>query len=259
MYVGNRCIHIGDRNLSTALMQGKETDMKKRIINYKYGIWLLLIMQLVLVGVTIHDVATAQGVGLYVAIQAGSRDRMSFDLLIDVCGILALLLILLIPFKLLRHHSVDSLFRFQTMYLAFIPTLDMAVLVHLLDGQNLFVLNFEWNKSLTLLSMFVREVIPVMILLYYFYQKGGKRLKKWHKVLLVAEGLIGIGMHLLPELSDVLLHTTVYLLIILAYDWWEELPEERMLSEKVMIWLIIGVLYCRGCFKMLELMSLYQL
>jgi len=232
--------------------------MKTRM-HLKYIFVVLLVIQLVLVCATIHDVGRAQGLGLYLALQTGSAQRLPFDLLVDACGTLLFGIVLLVPFRMLRYRNAEALFELSVMYLAFMPVLDMAMLIHLFDGRNLFTVAFDWGNTLTLLSTYVRKIIPVLGILYYVYQRDGHRIKKWHKILALTEIPVCMGMFFLQELSQILFGFSYYLLVILAFDWWESAKKERTMREKVVIGLIFGALFFRGFFKMLKLMSMYQL
>ena len=88
----------------------------------------------------------------------------------------------------------------------------------------------------------------------------GFRIKRWHVILLVIQAVGILGMLFLPELSGVLLHSAFYLLLVVAYDWWEDIwAKNTVLSVKIVSWMIWAVFYGRGCCRMLELMSQYHL
>lgn len=233
--------------------------MAKIRMNRKYIFVMLLMLQLLLVCVTIHDVGTAQGIGLYFTLKNGSVPKLVYDLLVDFCGTLLYVAVLLVPFMLLKHHGVEALLRLATIYLAFMPRLDMAWLVHVFDGRYLFEFAFDWDNTTTLLSTFIREVIPILVILFVVYKRNGCQMKRWHKLLLMLEVPIGIGMFVLPVVSPIFFHCSYYLLVILAFDWWESAKRERALCEKVVIVLIFGILFSRGCYEMLDLMSMYQI
>ena len=83
---------------------------------------------------TLHDMQTAEGTGLYLAFQAGTRERGPYDLLVDLAGMMCLAGLVLLPCILLKQREPESFFRFLAAYLAFLPTVSTAALVHLLDG-----------------------------------------------------------------------------------------------------------------------------
>ncbi len=177
-----------------------------------------------------------------------------------VCGTLSLLLVLLIPYMLLQHRGINSLFRLSAAYFALLPTMSLAMMVHLFDGHELLVMEFNWENGLNQLANFLQVVVPALLILCFMYQKEDFVLKRWHVIFMIIQAVGVVGMIFLPELSSFLMHSVFYMLVILAYDWWEQLLEKNtQLSVKVMSWLIFGMFYGRGCYRMLELMSQFKL
>ena len=160
--------------------------MKKKFVNRNCYIILLILLELALVMKAWHDVAVAQGVGLYCAMQAGSQDRMPYDMIVDICGAIGYLVAIVLPPMLLARRSFESIFRFEAAYFAFMPFLYPAMLVHLFDGHSLLAVNFDlfWNANL--LFAFVREVVPMVFVLALLYKLNGFAMKKWQIVLLFA-------------------------------------------------------------------------
>ena len=234
--------------------------MNKKLIRFKVLCWLFVGVQLLLALFTLHDVATAQGVGLYLALQKGSPDRLPFDICVDVCGMICLILVLLIPYLLLQHRGADALLRLEISYFALVPALSMAMLVHLFDGHNLLRVSFVWEDTSHLLFGYVREAVPLLLLLGALYIKSGFSLKKWHKRVFLVLGVLILGMCFLPELASLLQNVAYYLLVVIAYDWWESLyATEKNGASRAILWLIFVLLLGRGCFKMLDLTSHYSL
>ena len=234
--------------------------MKKRLLRWNTVVVTLIAAMMLLALVTMLDVERAQGVGLYLAMQAGQSERLPFDVLVVVCGMVLLLLALGLPFVLLKHHSVQSFFRLCVGYFAFMPILSLAMLVHLFDGHSLLVWKFDWEMGLANLSNFLRETAPALFILCWLYKEKGFRIKKWHVVFLAVQAVGVVGMLFLPELAGILMHSAFYLLLLPAYDWWENiLAKNSMLSTKIISWLIFAVFYGKGCCRMLELMSQYHL
>ena len=214
---------------------------------------------IILAGITLHDVATAQGIGLYFSILAGNVDRIGYDLAVDIIGMIALLLVLILPGILLKHRGIDSLLRFAAVYFSFMPAISLGYLAHLFDGHSLWMFEFDWQINLNHLVSFLQIVIPAMFILGFFYIQHGMVIKKWHKCLLYSCILLGACALFMPELSDVAFQIIYYFLAIIAFDWWEILYSKAVLFEKVILWLIFVVFYCRGCLQMLELMSAFHL
>ncbi|MBE5867828.1 MAG: hypothetical protein E7293_02570 [Lachnospiraceae bacterium] len=234
--------------------------MKKKFIDIHYFIPALIFIQLLLALITMHDMATAQGIGLYVAIQCKSAQRLPFDILVDMVAMAALLLALILPHRLLPHKGLASFFRLMAAYFAFLPKQDLASLIHLFDGHNLLRFSFDLYTGFHLLSVFLREMAPVLIILFLLYKNSGFDIQKRHLALLVTQGALCIGMLILPELSQILMHSVCYILLLVAYDWWEHLcSAAHALYQKILIGLIFALLFGRGCYLMLDMMNHYHL
>lgn len=232
----------------------------KKIETYSKWITGILIAGLLILALfTLHDVATAQGIGLYLSVLQNNDNRVPYDIAVDICGMFLLLCVLLVPCYLLKYKESASILRFMMAYFTFMPSISMAMLVHLFDRRSLFVVSFDWQIGLNYLSTFVREVIPILIILGYFYLDKGFTLKKWHKVIFIMVLIFGFGMLFLPELSNVCVQLMYYLLILVAFDWWESWYTQTEYYERIVLWIIFGMFYCRGVLRMLELMSAYHL
>lgn len=234
--------------------------MVKKLFNHKIGILLLIAVAFMLALATLHALAYAQGIGLYYAMQKGEADRAPYDRMVDICGMLTLLFVLACPFILLGYRKVESFFRLVATYFAFMPVLNMAVLALLFDGHKLLVVSHNMERNMSLWSSFPKEVVPVMFLLGGLYISKGLLLKKWHKVLLILAVFLAMAVLILPELSDVLLHLMSYLLVIVAFDWWEKVfAAKKEKYETVIMWLMFVVFFTRGCYRMLEILEAYPI
>lgn len=103
----------------------------------RYAEWIQALSALLLIamaGLTLHDMQTAEGAGLYLAIKAGAEDRRMYDFAVDAAGMLCLLLLLLLPCLLQKRLRPAPFLRFASASLAFLPVTSMALLVHLADG-----------------------------------------------------------------------------------------------------------------------------
>ncbi len=251
---------------------------KKEKLYHTIGTALLIALLLVLALFTLHDVATAKGIGLYFSLLSGQRDKYFYDILFDICGMAALLLVLTVPFFLLRHRTAKAFLRLTVLYFAFMPVLDLATLVHLPDGHPLFVVAYDWERGTTFLSTHFREILPGILIVLHFYREKDLSLKLWHKILLTFVGVLAVIIFFEPELAELAEHISGYLLVVLAFDWWEEaakeeaskgslpledsLPSEcitarripRPVSEKVTEVILFALLYAHGVLKMAELM-----
>ena len=221
---------------------------------------LLLMVQLGLVVFTWHDMAVSQGVGLYLTMEFGAESRTVFDLLTDGCCAISFVVVILLPVLVLKHKQPIQILRFTSVYLVFMPMLNPAKLVHLFDGHNLFDIRIDMAISVNILFGFLKEVVPLLFLLVILCKKNGYTVPKWHWAVGVAELVLGIGLILFPEISDVCCFWMYYLLIVLGFERWEKLLEkERVLWEKLIVWLIFALCYFRGCVRMLTLMAIHHL
>ena len=74
--------------------------MKGKGLRKRYAEWIQALSALLLIaiaGLTLHDMQTAEGAGLYLAIKAGAEDRRMYDFAVDAAGMLCLLVLLLLP------------------------------------------------------------------------------------------------------------------------------------------------------------------
>ena len=111
--------------------------MKGKGLRKRYAEWIQALSALLLIaiaGLTLHDMQTAEGAGLYLAIKAGAEDRRMYDFAVDAAGMLCLLVLLLLPCLLQKRLRPAPFLRFASASLAFLPVVSMALLVHLADG-----------------------------------------------------------------------------------------------------------------------------
>ncbi len=233
--------------------------MRNKIYSFN-SVYLIPIFGLFLLACyTLHDLATAQGIGLYFAILQGNDNRTIFDAAVDVVGILLLVVVLVVPCMVLKHKKAESLLRLMMVYLGIMPSISMGMLVHLFDGHKLSVLSFDWLINLNILFSFLQLIIPLLVVLGCFYKQKGYTIQKWHLCFFYSLIVCGAGVLFLPELSEILLQVSYYLLLLVAFDWWEHLFTRTELYEKVILWLVFSVFGCRGCLRMLELISAFHL
>ena len=150
----------------------------------RYAEWIQALSALLLIaiaGLTLHDMQTAEGAGLYLAIKAGAEDRRMYDFAVDAAGMLCLLLLLLLPCLLQKRLRPAPFLRFASASLAFLPVVSMALLVHLADGTEEMALRqaismgqpgaalLEWlGELLPALSV----GLPVLILAFGMVRAG---------------------------------------------------------------------------------------
>lgn len=158
--------------------------MKGKGLRKRYAEWIQALSALLLIamaGLTLHDMQTAEGAGLYLAIKAGAEDRRMYDFAVDAAGMLCLLMLLLLPCLLQKRLRPAPFLRFASASLAFLPVVSMALLVHLADGTEEMALRqaismgqpgaalLEWlGELLPALSV----GLPVLILAFGMVRAG---------------------------------------------------------------------------------------
>lgn len=232
--------------------------MIKKLFHHNLCFLFLALSLLFLAWMTLHGLAVAHGVGHYFAILKGSPDKRPFDIMVDICGMLSLLFVLVGPFLLLGPRSSASFFRLATLYFAFIPAQNLAFLSHLFSGQEQFTVGFGIDSTLALLTNFPKEILPVTLLTHSLYAQKQFKIQKWHAAALMFAVLLSIGMLFLPTISEIMLYWMSYSLVITTYAWLEKLfasHQERY--EKILMWLLIAVFCGRGIYRMLEILEVY--
>lgn len=225
----------------------------------------------------LYDVQTAQGVGLYLSMQFGIPHTSMMDILSTAAFMVLLLLLIILPGISLKHRSVASCLRFLSLYLAFIPVISTAYLIHLKDNSVLFNLHpafssvpFKqvWTDAFACLAPLLQLMLPGLILLYGCYFALSRSMEQtvptktlfpiWHRVFILISLLLLIPVSLFPELTPVSEFIIWYLLLLIGFDLWEKMitgkPHLQFASH-----IITAVLIFRSIYRLLELMSHYRL
>lgn len=213
---------------------------------------------------TLHDMQTAEGIGLFFAMQLGLEQRLPFDLLVDVVCIGVFLLLVYLPCKLLKHGSRDKILRLLIVYLAVMPSVSLAGIISLFrEGRLEFLWDMgilmNWDCWLHLYSVvpFLQIWIPVLIILYAFAGVNNYfSIKKWHKRVLVIVGILLVILLIVPAFKDILVYFIGYLGLVIAFDIWETIFKKM---PKLECWFVpfFGLLLLRGIFNMVVLLSQY--
>ncbi len=232
----------------------------------RYQNLLFLICSAIALGLafyTLHDMQTAEGAGLYLSILYGQTNRVPFDILVNIMGMLLFLALLLLPCLLLEHLSHASFFRLLAVYLALIPTAHPGNAVHLSNA--LFNLSFRESilQGNFLKILFVecvpvfetlKLILPFLLLLTFMnstlHISGFQKKKIWLPCILV--------LFILYLLFDCIAETTLYLLhyflIVWCFGEWEATCKHSPRFANWSMILFIGCLL-RGVYRMLELIS----
>ena len=108
-------------------------EKQKNVIIPALAAGFVFLAYLVMAALCIHDMQSAEGVGLLFALRAG-KDRLWYDVAADSLGVLGLLLLVVVPCFRLGHRSAAALLRMLLAFLSFMPSLSMAYLLHPLEG-----------------------------------------------------------------------------------------------------------------------------
>ena len=235
--------------------------------NQKYTKWIYLLLTagaFALAYLTLHDLQTAEGAGLYLSLKYGQSDRKGFDILVDIVGMLLLFAALFLPCLALKRLQSDSFFRITCVYLAFMPIMRPGVTVHLVDN----LLNLKLRPSLPennltqlLLEGFADTVIVLrtelplfLLLLMMTHSHGLSNLQKWQKIVIFSTFCLCIINFLFPAIAQETAYFMHYGLIIWCFSEWEKICER---FPKFASWgnILFGGCYLRGIYRMIELMS----
>lgn len=141
--------------------------MKGKGLRKRYAEWIQALSALLLIaiaGMTLHDMQTAEGAGLYLAIKAVAEDRRMYDFAVDAAGMLCLLALLLLPCLLQKRLRPAPFLRFASACLAFLPVMSMASLVHLADGTEKLAIRqaLSAGRPGAALLEWLGELLPVL-------------------------------------------------------------------------------------------------
>lgn len=106
--------------------------------------WFAGIMSLgtfLMILLTVHDMQTAQGVGLYLSMLGNYGSREIIDIIVDATSAVLLALLLAVPCFLMGRLNAESFFRLLAAYLALLPGVDLAAIVHIFDPPGIFSLS----------------------------------------------------------------------------------------------------------------------
>ena len=216
-----------------------------------------------------HDVQIAQGAGLYLAGKYGFSDRVPFDIMMDLIGGLGILNCFLCPILLLKKKTPDSILRFITIFLAFIPLINPGSLVHIAAHLS------NWQIRETLLNgNFFQEFIivlsepikllvwelPLLILALMLHKNHSEhKVKTWQKIMFAISAICMILYMLFPGFQEYTLFLMHYPIIIVLFYESELLWEKSLSADKrtplCISWIIYGISGLRGIFRMIDLLQ----
>jgi len=167
----------------------------------------------------VHDMQTAEGVGLYFALK-WNRGRLPFDLAVDGLAGIGLLLLVLLPCIALRHKGAASVFRMLILFVSFMPRLSLAYLIRPWDTQAtvayevpIFLLQtlapFLFLAALALAEGDVKR------------EKGDIVWRRWYSLCAAAAISVFAAAVFFPEINQLLYYVLGYLLLLVCFDLWE--------------------------------------
>lgn len=228
-------------------------------------LFLFICITILFCAIALHDIQTVQGVGLYLSMQLGQDNVALFNLLADGLGMLLLLTALFLPCLFLKNLRSESFFRFLSVYLALIPTVRPASLVHLgntLANMTVRPVFSTENPLVALLGSLsdtmslLRILLPFLLILIGINRIASpEKIKKWQIFVIVGVVIFMVLNILFPDLSAETAYFMNYLLLVWCFDEWEKVCHRypRFSSWGI---ILFGGCWLRGIYRMIELMSI---
>ncbi len=227
---------------------------------------------LFLAWMTIHDMQTAEGTGLYLMFQAGAEKRDIFDWLVEGIGMLCLLAVAAAPCIAMKRFRPDAFLRFLAAYLAFLPTVSTAAVVHLLDGTDEILLHPAFSEGklgsvlldgLEGLTPVLGAGAPLLFLAAAAYAAQGETARRrglsWKSIAVLAIWLLLVPFSLcFPKLTAHCHYLFCYGLLLYGCNLWEKLLD-RFPELRGFGWILTGIFCARGIDRMMEIMSVYHI
>lgn len=220
----------------------------------------------------LHDVQTAQGIGLYFSLQLGMESRTGMDILVDMAGMLALALLLALPCWLRGSRGITftsaSYARLFIGYLSAVPIVSPAKVLQLFQGYEIVCFwdlgvkaaVWEWFYHVT---HFCQVWLPLLLVLSAFANvipqnescgSGGFVVLRRHRIMGAAIIVLLLILLIVPTAENVILHVCGYLGLWYAFDLWEDLLRQNVKLKRWSI-VIFGLLLFRGLYGILVLVS----
>ena len=228
-----------------------------KLVNFIFAAIILLVCMYAL-----HDMQTAEGIGLFFAMKLGVEQCLFVDVAVDLLCIGALVLLVYLPVKYLKPVTEGACLRLLIGYLAVVPSLSLSELIGLFgaNGKEFFwdmgiLTTWEAWTNIYLLLPFLQMWIPLFLILFAVScTQYDFTLKKWHRVFLTSQ-LVMIGiLIILPQAENLVLYLFGYFGLLIAFDCWEYLYERTPQWKK---WynLFFVLMLLRGIYRIVVLMS----
>lgn len=232
-----------------------------RLARYKnIGNFILIAGILLCCLYAVHDMQTAEGIGLFLALQSGLGQRELMDATVSIVCILALAVLVYLPCRLLSHRSPAAYTRLLVGYLAAVPVLSLAELIAQFRADSqVFLWDIGFLSSLESwiysIAPFFQIWVPLFIILFATARVSECfSLAKWHKAVMALMAVAGLVLFLIPSAGNPLLYLMGYLGLLIAFDCWESLFEAMPQMSK---WynILFLLLLCRGIYRIIVLIS----
>lgn len=220
--------------------------MRKDTSLYINGILVILsVLTFSAVVVGVHQMQSAEGVGLYWSIVTNGR-RELFDVLVDAAAALAFFMLVLLPCVFLNHKSISAFFRLLAGFVAFMPRISMSYLIHLFDDGGR---GADAEMVLSELGL----MLPFACALLMCAGCLEKPWRKWYW----GSGAVALimGVWALWEAQGPGFIMT-YALLLVCFDAWERLIKGYS-GMRSWGWILFGGLWLRAVYRVIELWSVY--
>lgn len=173
-------------------------------------------------------------------------------------GMGILLLLMGITFLLCKPKSIDSLFHWTILYLAFIPVTDLKQLMQLLNKSTSLTVDFDIIHNIYLLSEFPKDLILFMIIMYCMLNKDKIKLRKRDAILYIICLISSLAMLFLPELSGLMLFFVAHIIIFMAHGLFEQCNQNKEKRyEKVIMNSIVIIFVGKCLYRALVILTAY--
>ena len=204
----------------------------------------------------LHDMQTAEGIGLFFSLKLGLENRIYLDLLVDVLGMICLALMIWFPCRVLNRRTGASYGRLLIGYLAVVPSLSLSTVLHMFHRDIVFLwdgqIGSEIIKSFCESAVFLQIWLPVLIILYAIRRTD---FGKWHRIVWLLLGLLLVVSLVVPAVTHLISYLMGYLGLLLAFDCWETILFENEKLRK-WSWILFVLLLLRGIYRIVILVSL---
>lgn len=206
-----------------------------------------------------HDLQTAQGAGLYLALLQNADNRVPYDLFMDAVGCLGLLVTTILPLIFLKKCNPGAYLRFLCLYLAFIPIINPGDIVHI--GQR--ITNWTLQKDLSFLSLLYAlnpfmtmmiALVPLLLVLLAFCAEGETLYcKKYRMILLFLSCVMTVMYVLFPGFGEYPTFLSYFFVILVVFDTAEELWMRSDKDRK--LWLLYLLCGLKGIYHIIMLLQ----